>query len=76
MTTWQDIGTAKLGHRIDALCVDVGDGSEVVFLNVVLADDEEPYAFIHDGGTYWPHQNGFYLTHWRPTTSPPSKEGE
>lgn len=70
---WQDIGTAQLGHRMEILCFDE-DGSEVVFSDAILLDDEPPYAFDHDGGTYYPHQNGMEAKGWRP--SPPSKEGE
>jgi hypothetical protein len=77
MTTWQDIGTAKRGAWIDALCVDE-DGIEVEFPHVLFVDDEAPYAFVMMNPlvtkTYWPHENGYELKGWRP--SPPSKERE
>jgi hypothetical protein len=49
---------------MDVLCVST-DGEEIEFNEVVLLDDEEPYAFDHDGGTYWPHENGMWLKGWR-----------
>ncbi len=64
---WRDISTlaAKVGDVVDIRGRD--DTDVYVFDNVFLRNEEVPFAFSNepDGDVYWPHQNGWWITHWR-----------
>lgn len=68
---WQPIETAKIDceTEVDLWCEGLeGDGW---LLRGIIYPGEPMWIKTSDGGDYFPHENGGWVTHWRPTPAAP-----
>lgn len=71
---WRTMADVSVGEPVDLLAYDL-EGEPEVFVAARMTENEEPFAFIYRGREYLPHQNGYFLTHWRPAEPLPSPPG-
>ncbi len=78
---WRTMDSAPLDQPVDIICQDES-GEQCRFCDVTIID-REPHVFTFEDTngkhTYWPHENGMWLTHWAPTPplpAPPVPEME